>query len=426
VQGAVRRALLLAAALLGAACASVAPPPGGPEDRTAPRLLSVSPDSGAVGIRARDVTFRFDEVISDRPQGATDLAGLVILSPRDGAPRVRWSREEIRVRPRDGWRPNTTYSITLLPGVSDLRGNVGKARRTVVVSTGPTMAQFEITGRIFDWPAERVAPGAVVEAVSLPDSVVYVGVADSVGGFAVGPLPGGSYAVRGFVDQNKNWGLDRGEAWDSTRVELRAQRTFVELLAAMRDTIPPRIAQLTLTDSATITIEFDRALEPGQAITPALFRVRGPDSTDVPIVSALTRGEVERQREEARRRADTTAARRDSLARRDSVARADSAAAAGRRQPAPPPKPSRPAPQTTVVLRLARPLAPGASYRVRVAGLRNLMGAAGTAERVLAVPRPAPPPAPSDTSGAARRPGAPPAAGGDTLRPPPRPPARAP
>jgi hypothetical protein len=389
----VRRVVPRVACLAGAvvastaiACASMQAPPGGPEDRAPAELERIVPESGSVNFNRRVAEFHFDEVISDRGTGAAALGQLVLVSPREGAPRVSYRRDAVAVRPRSGWRPNTTYTVTLLPGVTDLRGNATRGSRTTVFSTGNALASFALRGRIFDWMTERPAAGAWVEATSHADSAVYVAVADSSGLFTVGPLAAGAYTVKGYLDQNTNRALDRNEAWDSvvTRTTQAGVETSLELLAALRDTIPPRITGVSPMDSVTLSVEFDRGLDPGQAITPSLFAVLRSDSTAIPVREALARRDFD----------STEAARRT---QRDS-AQADTAR--GQRPVPPPPRavrtgreaaqrPSRPPPITQVVLRLGAPLVPGSSYRVTANGVRNLVGRPGTMSRVVQIPRPA-------------------------------------
>ena len=122
------RRLIALAALAGAACASQGVPPGAPPDALPPELVAIVPDTGAVGKPPKNTEFRFNEVVAERPRTGPSLAALVIVSPRDGEPRVRWKRDRILVRPRHGWRPNTVYTVTLLPGLTDLRGR-GQAVR---------------------------------------------------------------------------------------------------------------------------------------------------------------------------------------------------------------------------------------------------------------------------------------------------------
>jgi hypothetical protein len=346
----------------------------------------VVPESGTVNFNRRVAEFRFDEVISDRGTGAAALGQLVLVSPREGALRIAYRRDVVAVRPRSGWRPNTTYTVTLLPGVTDLRGNTTKGSRRTVFSTGNAIAPFTLRGRVFDWMAERPAAVAWVEALSLPDSIVYVAVADSTGLFTVGPLPAGSYRVKGYIDQNSNRALDRNEAWDSvvTTTSQRGVETTLELLAALRDTIPPRITAVSPIDSVTLSVDFDRGLDLAQTITPSLFSVVRADSTPVAVREALARRDFDSR--EAARRAQEDSARSDTAraprpAPQQPRAVRTGAEAAGR--------PSRPPPITQVVLRLGAALVPGSSYRVTANGVRNLVGRPGTTSRVVQIPRPA-------------------------------------
>ena len=76
-----------------AACASASPPPGGPPDSEPPRLVKITPDTGAVSVRPPKVVFRFDEVVSERPQGAATLAGLAFSEAQ-----IRSTMDELLAR----------------------------------------------------------------------------------------------------------------------------------------------------------------------------------------------------------------------------------------------------------------------------------------------------------------------------------------
>lgn len=395
-----------AASVWAAACASIGSPPGGPERTTPPALVRVSPDSGAVNVQLRNVVFEFDVVVNDRSGGAGGIQSLFLVSPSEGAPRVRWRRQRVEVRPRDDFRANTAYSITMLPGVADLRGNAMTASRTIVFSTGPTIPPFQVMGRVFDWMNERVAPNAFVEVMRVPDSLRYVGTADSTGQFAVGPLEEGTYVVRAFLDNNRNRGTDPGEPWDSVQATVRGSSPFLELLAAQRDTIPPRLLTVTAPDTLTIIASFDRPLSADVPLSPAAFRLFDSDSTRLQIARVLTRAQADAER-----------AARDSIARRDSAAAADTTrrdTTARRRPPqtlparaavplqAAPLKPSRPAPARDVVIRVdtINPLRRGASYRLIAINATGLLGTSRTSDRVVQVPAA---PARADTSTAPAR-----------------------
>ncbi|MFL5616969.1 MAG: Ig-like domain-containing protein [Gemmatimonadaceae bacterium] len=373
---------LIAASLFVAACASAGPPPGGAEDRQPPRLVRVTPDTNAVNVGAKVATFYFDETINDRGSDAQDVTNMFLVSPSDGTPRVSYHRSRIDVRPRHGFRPNTAYTITLLPGLSDLRSNTMKTGASVVFSTGPTIPTQRVAGTAFDWVAGQPVPKALIEAVS-PDSIVYLAQADSLGRFSVGPMNPGSYLVRATVDQNQNHRADRGESFDTLRVSV-PHPAPVELLTASRDTLPARIVSATVADSTTLRVVFDRLLDPAQQFPPANFHLAGADSVRIPITAV--------------RSPDQDAARARALqqASADSARRADSLAGRPRRAVPPPtatlpadstPKPSRPAPFTTISVELPRPLAPNATYRLRVTTVRALSGRETGSERSFTTPK---------------------------------------
>lgn len=364
--------------------------PGGPVDHTPPKIIALTPDTNAVNFHGNAVEFRFDGVVSDRSGPTQDLNGLFLISPRDGPPRVSWHRDRIDVRPKGKFLPNTAYTITLLPGLADLSANVDKKPFSYVFSTGPTMPHFGVLGRVFDWVAQRVAPDAVVEAISRPDSTVYMDVADSTGQFHLGPFGPGTYTVISYIDPNHNLKLDAGELWDSTHVVITATQPYLEMLAAKRDTIGPVIADVAADDSVTIRVSFDKPLDPGVPLDTSMFQALTGDSVHLTLTAVRTLAQrdsdVARARAAEAHIADSLAALRDTTKRAKPAvkpptpANPDSAA----------PKPSKPAPATVVILNLAlgSHLRPNTQVRVTASGVTNLLGYKGTSTRVFATPKP--------------------------------------
>jgi hypothetical protein len=413
-QDAVRRLILLLAVM---GCAQLGAPPGGPEDRNPPHLLRISPDTNALNARPRDVDLRFDEIINERPaRGGQDLSALFLISPRRGRVDVRWKRSRIEIRPRRGWAPNTTYTITQLPGVSDLRGNADTVEHKYIFTTGPSRATSNIRGQVFDWVAGRAAPRAYVEAVQLPDSLTYSEYTDSLGRFTFQYLPPGRYHLRSVIDANTNRVIDRRELFDSVTVTL-ADTLQREMLAFIHDSLGPGVSEVSITDSLTLRVALDKPLQPNVAVTREQFSIRAADSSVVPITAVLVGSAYQRELDDSAR----AKAVRDSVTSAqiaDSIRRANPQAPAPRppaptpappRRPAadttPPPRPSRPSPETFVVIRLERPLAPAASYRLRAENLRNLMGIVRSSDRVFttARARSAPDSVRPDTAGAPPR-----------------------
>jgi hypothetical protein len=365
--------------------------PGGPEDHTPPKIVSIKPDTNAVNFHGDAVEFKFDGVVSDRSGPSQDLNGLFLISPRDGAPRINWHRDRIDVSPKGKFLPNTAYTVTMLPGLADLSGNIDKRPFSFVFSTGPTMPAFGVLGRVFDWSAQRIAPNAVVEAISRPDSVVYVDVADSTGQFHLGPFGPGTYDVVTYVDPNHNFRRDLGEIWDSTRVEIKDSQPYLELLAAKRDTIGPIISTVASDDSLTIRVTFDKPLNPAVPIDTSMFQAITGDSVHLTLIAARTLAQrdtdVARQKAAEARVADSLAALRDT----SKAAKPKPPAAA--KPPAVdsgPPKPSKPAPATVIMLDLApgSKLPPNKQVRMTATDVQNLLGYKGTSSRVFATPKP--------------------------------------
>lgn len=383
---------LILAVLALAGCASAAVPPGGPEDKLPPKLVKVTPDTNAVNVQDKYVEFTFDETINDRGTGAQELENYFIVSPSDGSPRLNWRRSRIDIAPRHGFRPNTAYTVTMLPGLGDLHSNAMKTGATVVFSTGPTIPRFRIEGIAFDW-ALGVPVRAFIEALT-PDSIRYLSQSDSLGKFTIGPLTEGTYLVRAIVDQNNNRALDRSEAFDTLRVTV-PQPAPIQLLAAVRDTLPASMGVPTVADSVTLNLIFDRLLDPTQTIAPSAFRLIGSDSVVVPIAGVYSPLELKRVDSVKAKLAGDSTRRADSLAGKP-VAPAPAPAVVpaptpGKAPPPPPPKPTLPSPFTMLTIKLERPLKPSSEFRLSTTGLRSLSGKVAPSERRFSTPKPPPP-----------------------------------
>lgn len=162
-----RRALFLP--LLFLSCAKFGPPPGGPEDKTAPEIVSVFPASGSTKVdTASFFEFRFSKSV-DR----TSLARNVFVSPA----LIDSFHDELkgkiyRVFPNRYLAKGVTYVVTLGTGLRDLRGNPLAQAYSFSFSTGLTIDSGEIAGQVF----EKTAPvlQAAVKAYRIADSAAEV------------------------------------------------------------------------------------------------------------------------------------------------------------------------------------------------------------------------------------------------------------
>jgi Big-like domain-containing protein len=404
--------LVAAVAIATLSCARIEPPPGGPPDPTPPHLIATRPDSFAriPGFKG-DVEFRFDEVISEGGSpnvgtGTGDLEKLIILSPTTRVPNVTWRRSRITVRPNEGWRPNRVYRVELLPGATDLRRNRSTTGTVLTFTTGAPLPATTIDGSVIDWTTNRPVAGALVEAVLLPDSLPYRGLADSSGHFKLGPLPDGQYLVRGVLDENRNLRFDGREAFDTVRLA-PGKTAAGELWAFVHDTTPMRIREVAVIDSTSASIELSQSLAPGLRIAPSQVTVRTlPDSTPIRVTSVLPKPLDDSLNRRAAPARDTTA--RDTT-RRDTTA-ADTTRPGRRRGlvevgPGRPrartelePLTSRPPLTDRLILRVPRPWKPEGRYEVEIRGLRSVSGVTSDVRGSMTVK----PVAAADTTAAGR------------------------
>ena len=439
--------LRAAALLLLSGCANQTAPPGGAPDLAPPLVLKVSPQNNAVGATPKAVVLQFDEVISESPKGAKDIAELVFISPKSGVPEVDWGRSKIAIRPSKGWKQNTVYSVVIKRGLQDLRNNGIDSTIRLVFSTGGPIPSTRIAGVAFDWAAGNGLSGAVVEAVA-PDSTTYQVVADSTGRFVLQYLPPGPYLLRAYGDRNTNRTLDPIEVWDSVRVTL-TQSADIEFYSFAHDTVGLRVANVTPQDSGVLKVTFDKPYAPGQLFGPGDVVIKRADSSIVRVKSVQTIPErALADTLKAKARADSVArvaslrdstpalrARTDSLARLrrvDSLAavarserEARTRAAARRGRPGapidttPPPKLRRPLLYTEIYVTLDTVLEPQKQFRLSVSNLRSLSGTVRTPARTFTTPRAPKPDSTKDSTtrdSASARPTAPrPAAPRDTL-----------
>jgi hypothetical protein len=336
-------------------------------------ITSIQPDTNSVGVRGKEFVIHFDEVISEHPASASSLREIVLISPKSGSPNVDWHRSSISIRPKKGWKANTAYTVTLLPGVTDLRGNIRTAPTVVTFSTGPSIPNTVIGGTLFDWLTGRPSNTALVEAHVLNDtSTIYVGASDSIGHYSMRGLPPGQYVVHGYIDANHNRALDPSEAFDTSAVYLK-DTLNLELLAFAHDSTGPKLAAVSTLDSVTIHAIFDTPLDPRLPLATSQFTLTGPDSARVALVSVMP-------------------SHPDTAHTAPAAAPVpQSAIPIPQRRPAKPamvlPKPTRPLLVREVRIVVATPLRAGATYRLTALNATGPTGKKLSSDKTFEIPK---------------------------------------
>lgn len=390
-------------------CAYVSAPPGGPPDSIPPILIAVQPDSYSVnpGFEG-EVRFEFAEAISER-----GIDGSVILYPFEARPRLKKGKQELKVRPREGWVDDRIYHVQVLPVIQDLFNNMIKEPIYYVFSTGVPIPDNGVRGTVFDRITGRPLTSGRVDMVQLPDSLRYGGVTDTAGAFLVGALPVAGYLAIGYEDVNGNKRADEFDRSDTVRVQLGADDVLaVEFQVFRHDTLGPQLARVKPIDTMTVELEFSSYLDPDVPLTLANVEMFGAvDTAAVSIDTVLHAWQYPAWRdsvEQVRRAlADSLAelARADSLAALaaadtlQEVVEADTLEAAAPAQVEEPEEqlegeqeeveePARLPDRRIYVISSAR--IPADAQVVRVRNVRSLSGLMGGGELIFQPPAPEP------------------------------------
>ncbi len=319
-------ALLAAAAV--AACAQPGRPPGGETDRSPPRVVETRPAAfDTLTDLSQPVVIVFDERLSIRLQGVSEISEAVLVSPAAGVPLASYSGRRMTVRLAGGWQPDQVYRVVIQPVFRDLFGNQRQEAVDLVFSTGAPITESALAGFVTDRLTGRIVADARVRATRRIDGEQYVAVSDTGGFFALRFVPAGAYDIQSWIDQDRNREPDFFEAQDTADTAIGVGDTaVVELAVLPMDTTPARLARVEPIDSSRLRLVFDDYFAPGPVAGEARLYLL-PDTTLVTTSGRLihiTRLDSILAAEEAVRAARDSAlaavAREDSIrALRDSL-----------------------------------------------------------------------------------------------------------
>jgi hypothetical protein len=398
-------------AILLVSCAREEMPPGTGPDFEAPAVVEMFPRHGsAVPGMDEDAYVRFDEPLGD----PRSVARIIETSPA-WLYEINAGRSNVRIRPRDGWRPDVVYMFRIPPGLRDLIRNQTREPIELLFTTGQEISGTRTIGTVWDRESVRSVRGAALRVIG-SDSVPYAAVADTGGNFVLPALPVGDYWAYAFRDQNQNAVLDRDfEPHDSGLVLLSDPTTVVslDLWLTSPDSTPPQLVSATATDSLRLRLEFDDLLEPDASLVAASVSVALSTTGeewpiaefvvgDLSVVDSTAAGSAGVATVgDSAAASDSTALRTDSLqvgAERDSsilepdvseVAPPGEAAISGTAPI------DRARPERFVAVRLERALTEG-TFDVRVQGFLNLRLLSGGGDTTMVYE--APPPVPDPES----------------------------
>ncbi len=205
---------VLTGLLLLIGCAQIESPSGGPEDRTAPRVLGMAPDSGALGVRPETLSILFSKKMDHRT-----VRDWVAISPSLSIRSVVWTGERVDLILRDTPDTGRTYAVLLGAEVQDRRHNA-LGPWTAAFSTGSRLDTGSLRGKV---RGGRLKPAlAYVYAFAWSDSAptsederlgaLRIGQADKDGMFRLDYLPRGtSMRICALFDAARNRTFDEDD-----------------------------------------------------------------------------------------------------------------------------------------------------------------------------------------------------------------------
>ena len=387
-----------AAALAAAGCARAGTPAGGDVPETPLRIVEAEPETFAQ-IRPFDgpVRIHFHRRVSERPTTGT-LRDAVVVSPRTGTVEVRHRRRGLEIRMDGGFRDETIYRVTLLPVIQDLFQNRIEGPFELFFSTGPEFEPNVLGGLVTDRLTGQDMAGARVDVRSLPEGPTHSTVADSTGIFTFPYLPAGEYRVVAYQDANRNRLPDFAEPQDSLEVTVARGDTVIvtELALLPRDTTAAVLQSAMVEDSVTVRVTFDDFVDPDESLDPVTARLTREDDEAPEVVEILhlheweDRMEAERmERERREREEEEPEVPEDPRPEVPEDPRPEVPEEPVPEEGPEPQDPGPPLPARDLVLILSRPLEPGATYEVEIAGVRNIHGIPdGGGEVTVEVPEP--------------------------------------
>ena len=126
-------------------CAAIAPPSGGPDDETAPKFIGSIPESGSTEFMGGKVVLQFSEYLDKK---SIDRA--ISISPEPETPvDIIYEDDEIHLSFPEQLLLNQTYIISINRTLTDERNVALDKSIQIAFSTGSTIENGKIMGRVF-------------------------------------------------------------------------------------------------------------------------------------------------------------------------------------------------------------------------------------------------------------------------------------
>ena len=253
-----------------AGCAGQAPPGGGPVDHTPPAIVRTVPDSNATRVEENSIELEFSEYVDRR-----SVEESIFISPYVGNLEFDWGTTDVKVNLSQKLKKNTTYVVNIGTDVKDVRaGNRMAASHSLAFSTGDSIDQGFISGRVFDAKPEGLMVFAYVLANYNADTLDparvkpdYITQTGQNGLFTLSNIAFGRYRIIAVRDEYKNLLYDRqideyGMTVGDTAVTYQQPRiTSIWFRLSQEDTTKPFITSAQALNDRHVQVRFSEGID---------------------------------------------------------------------------------------------------------------------------------------------------------------------
>ena len=194
-------------------CANQLPPTGGDDDKTPPRVRKIIPKPNTVRFDGNSITILFDKYVDRR-----SFRESLFISPKPAKePDFNWGGKEVEIKFTEPLKKNKTYTFLISKGFKDFLGNFLNEPIQFAVSTGDSIDNASISGKVFSNSYNNI----IIFAYSLKDkndtlinplriSPDYITQVNENGSYFFNHITKSNYRVFALKDVNKNMVYDKG------------------------------------------------------------------------------------------------------------------------------------------------------------------------------------------------------------------------
>lgn len=259
--------LLGLSCLLGfISCATPIAPTGGELERSGPKLVLTSPESGTTLFTGNEIRFHFDDWVD---RGSFQRA-LTIEPGLDLDYDIKWRRKTAIIRLKSPLPDSTTVIFTLDKELRDTRSNRISEPIQVALSTGQEIDQGRVSFRVVPaYPTINKTEPVVLlyrDPFDISEPAFYASSADTSGIIRFNYLADGVYRAILVHDINRNriWDREREFAQPMDRETFNINEIdtsdYVPFYYAKRDTTRPFIQNVGLFSENRLRLQFSKAI----------------------------------------------------------------------------------------------------------------------------------------------------------------------